>query len=842
MRVSLKWLRSYTPVTVPVDELAHRLTMAGVEVAAVYHIGESWTNVYVGEITAIRPHPNADRLRLVTVNWGNGREITVVTGATNLRVGDKVPLALPGAILLDTHLPTPEPRELKPVQIRGVLSEGMVCSARELGLGEDHTGILILDPDAIPGTPLRDELGDVILDLELTPNRVDLLSMTGVAREVAALLAEPLTIPRAEYAEDGPLAATLIDVRIVDPELCPRYAAAVIQGVNVGPSPKWLRERLAAAGLRPINNVVDVTNYVMLEWGQPLHAFDYDKIRGRQIIVRRAGDGETITLLDGSVRMLTAENLVIADTEGAVAIAGVMGGADSEVTSETTNVLIESASFNPVSVRRTSRALRLRTDAAYRFERGLPRQLPVPALRRAVQLMLDVAGGTAAKGIVDVYPLPADLPEIFLSPAEVKRVLGIDLDLPRIAELLERLGCQVTREDGGLNVTPPMQRTDLNIPADLCEEIARLIGYEEIPSTLPIGRQPEPTINEDWRWFDTIRDTLVGLGLNEVVTYSLTSRERLGRLLGPEGRIAGATGFMAPPLVASGYAEVDLADAVTARFAPLDVEPVEVLNPLSAESECLRTTSFATMLETVRNNLRIADRDVAFFEIGRIYVPRINDLPEERRMLTIATGAYRSGASWGEQVGNDFFWLKALAEAVFNRLGIAERVYRPLTHPIFHPVRAAAILIPGPREQLIGVLGEVNPDVRTAFDISQPAFLLGIDLDVALRLATRVRTILPIPKYPPVVQDLAVVVKSDVPAAAIEKLIRDVGMPLVKSVELFDIYQGPPIPDGYISLGYHITYQAPDRTLTDAEVAQVHHKIEHALIGELGAELRGRSI
>lgn len=838
MKVSLKWLRSYTPASLPVEELAHRLTMAGTEVTEIYNIGDRWNNVYVGEVTKIERHPNADRLLLVTVNWGDDRDITVVTGAPNLQVGDKVPLALAGAMLLDMHQSPPALRELKPTKLRGILSEGMVCSAKELGLGEDHEGILVLDPDAVPGTPLAEELGDVILDLELTPNRVDLLSVIGVAREVSALLEEPLTIPRAEYAESGPLVGSLVDVRIVDPALCPRYTAAVIRGVTIGQSPKWLRERLTAVGLRPINNVVDVTNYVMLEWGQPLHAFDYDKIRGKQIIVRRAGDGESLTMIDGSRRLLCSENLVIADAEGAMAIAGVMGGADSEVSSTTTNVLIESASFDPVSIRRTSRDLKLRTDAAYRFERGLPRQLPLPALRRAVELMLEVAGGTAAIGLVDAYPLPSEQPEIFFDQAEVRRILGIDLPITRIAELLERAGCHVTREDGGLNVIPPVQRTDLNLPADLCEEVGRLVGYDEIPSTLPIGRAPEPTINEDWRWRDTLRTGLAGLGLSEVVTYSLTSRARLGRLMGREGRLAGASAFMAPPDVASGYGSYELAHEVTARFAPLDVEPVALLNPLSADSECLRTAAFGSLLETLRNNLRVTDVNAGLFEIGRVYIPRVNALPEEREMLTVACGPDRSGSTWGGRLPNDFFWLKGIAEATLDRLGIAERAYKPLTHPIFHPARSAAIIVPEPDERLIGVLGEVEPDVRSAFDIDQPAFLFALDLEAALPLATRARPVTQVPRFPPVVQDLAVIVESGITSAEIEALARDVGMPLVKSITLFDVYQGPPIPAGQISLGYHITYQAVDRTLTDAEVAAVHGKIEQALVAELGAELR----
>lgn len=839
MKVSLKWLRSYTPASLPATEIAHRLTMAGLEVADVYSVGEGWDKVYVGEITALERHPNADRLQLVTVNWGEGRTIKVVTGATNIQVGDKVPLALVGATLLDTHLPTPELRELKPVKLRGIVSEGMVCSAKELGLGEDHAGIMILDRDSVPGTPLAAELGDVVFDIDVTPNRVDCFSVIGVAREVAALLNEPLQVPEPTYAADGPPTASAVEIRIIDPDLCPRYMAVAVLGVTIGQSPKWLRERLTAVGMRPINNVVDVTNYVMLEWGQPLHAFDYDKIANHQIIVRRAGDGETITLLDGSVRGLNSENLVIAGPNAAVALAGVMGGADSEVSSTTTNVLIESANFKPLSVRRTARGQKLLTEAAHRFERGLPRELPAPALRRAIQLILEVAGGTATSGVVDVYPRPSVPPEIFLTTAEVKRVLGIELSTDDIAALLRRVDCQVQHVDGGMRVVPPMQRTDLTIPADLCEEIARIMGYNEIPSTLPMGRPPEPTINSEWQWAEALRGTLTGLGLNEVMTYPLTSRERLGRLIGPQSAIAGASSFMAPPRVAQDFRPpVDLAQAVTARFAPLDVEPVEIINPLSSDSECLRTSLFGSLLETVRSNLRVADRDVLLFEIGRTYIPRVNDLPDERRMLTVATGAYRSGTAWGSRVENDFFWLKGIADAVLNRLAITGAAYRPLQHSIFHGARSAAIIVPERDNLLLGVLGEVDPDIRSAFDIDQPSYLFSLDLSVALSLATRQRKVQPIPKFPPVVQDLAVVVSSDVTAASIENLVRQTGMPLVKSVELFDLYQGPPIPAGKISLAFRITYQALDRTLTDAEVASEQAKIEQALVGELGADLR----
>ena len=838
MKVSLKWLRSYTPASADPETLAHRLTMAGLEVSAIYRLGETWTNVYVGKVTEIRPHPNADRLVLATVGWGEERTLTVVTGAPNLYVGAIVPLALAGAKLIDTHANPPELRELKPTKLRGILSEGMVCSAKELGLGEDHAGILLLDPGAEPGTPLTDELGDVIFEVDVTPNRVDCFSMLGVAHEVGALLDEPVQIPKSEYPATGPTARSLIDIQIADPDLCPRYMASLVQGVTIGPSPKWLRERLTAAGLRSINNVVDVTNYVMLEWGQPLHAFDYDKIRGKRIIVRRAGDGELITLLDGSERSLNHENLVIADGSGAVAVAGVIGGEHSEVTAATHNILIESANFNPISVRRTARSLKQLTDAAHRYERGLPRQLTDPAVRRATELILAVAGGTAAGHIVDVYPGENKLPEIFLSRAEVKRLLGIDLSTEKIGSLLRRVGCTVATEEGELRVVPPMLRTDLTIPADLCEEIARLLGYDQIPSTLPIGRQPEPHLNREWSWKNTLRQTMTGLGFDEIVTYSLTSRERLGRLLGVTGRIAGTSGFLARLAEPTTFGSPSLSAAVTDRFLPLHVEPLEVDNPLSRDNECLRTTTFGSGLEMLRANLRVVDRDVSLFEIGRSYIPRVGDLPEERQTLTVLSGAYRSGAGWGERVPNDFFWLKGIAEATLDRLGVGTRAYRPLHHPFFHPARSAAIVLPDQEDRLLGVLGEVEPDVRAAFDLDQASFLLAIDLDGLFRSASVDRQVVAIPRFPPVVQDIAVIVGTDIAAATIEELIRESGEPLVKFVELFDIYQGPPIPDGKINLAYHITYQALDRTLTDVEVAEVQRKIALALTGRLNAELR----
>ena len=845
MRVSLKWLHDYVDLTLPPEELAHRLTMAGVETAAIYRIGASWERIYVGQVIALRAHPNADRLQLVEVDYGKGQTKTVVTGAFNLKVGDKVPFADVGARLIDPY--SPERREfvLKPAKLRGVVSEGMVCSERELGLGEDHAGIMILSPEARVGAPLADELGDVILDLDVTPNQVHCMSMLGVAWEVAALTGQQVRVPRTDYTPAGAPADELVRVQIADPALCPRYSAIVIRGVAVGQSPKWLQERLLAAGLRPINNVVDVTNYVMLEWNQPLHAFDYDKIRGKRIVVRRAGEGERLITLDGVDRELTPDVLAIADEAGAVAIAGVMGGADSEVTSETTNVLLESANFNPISIRRTSRALRLPSEASRRFERGLPPQQTVPAARRAAQLIQRVAGGEIAPGVVDAYPEPAPPLSIVLRPEEVRRILGMDFSLAEIAGVLGSLGCEIAEQEGALLVTAPPYRTDVLLPADLIEDLIRVVGYDKLPSTMPDGPLPEPAVDEAWAREVLIRRIMVGCGFEEVIPYTLTSRQRLGRLLPRAGRVTGSQSYMAPSREVPAQPGDPLAAAITDRLAPLNVEPVAILNPLSADLECMRTTAFASLLETLSTNLRRVDRDVRLFEVGRIYLPREGDLPEERQVLTAVMGAYQSGRRWGSREEVDFFDLKGVAETLLARLRVADVIYRPVVHPIFHPAKAAAIALGPPAEggavhpdQVVGVLGEVAEAVREAFDVDERAFLLGLDLSRLLPAALAQPVYEPLPRFPAVVQDTAVVLDVTVPSEAVEAIIRRAGQPLVKSVELFDVYQGDPIPAGRRSLAYHIVYQSPERTLTDREVAAVHQQIEQALVGELKAQLR----
>jgi phenylalanyl-tRNA synthetase beta chain len=867
MNIPLKWLREYVDITLPVEQLAERLTLAGIEVANIRRIGGNWDpqKLFVGQVVEITRHPNADRLLLVTVEYGaegatgeQSRRITVVTGATNMRVGDKVPLALAGARLIDPHSEEPKEMVLKPTTLRGVRSEGMVCSPKELGLSEDHEGILILHPEARVGAPLSEELGDIILELEVTPNRPDCLSVIGVAREVAALTGQTLRLPSVEAPEEGPPAGELASVEIENPELCARYIAMVVQGVTVKPSPKWMQERLERAGMRPINNVVDVTNYVMLEWGQPLHAFDYDTLRGHRIIVRTARPGEAIVTLDGQMRTLTPEMLVIADAERPVAIAGVMGGLETEVGDRTTTVLLESANFNPVSIRRTARALNIPSEAQRRFEKGLPPELTVPAIRRAAQLIRELAGTAErrpviAKGMVDAYPRPAEPRRIRLAASEVRRVLGMDIPPDRQERILTSLGFSIQREDQALLVTVPYWRRDVTLPADLVEELARISGYDELPATLPEGRLPPPRIDRRLYWEEIARDVLVGCGLSECITYALTSRERLRRLLPAD-----------PEALALSRSEDGAAGAlvaeVEARLLPLGIQPLKLWNPMTSDADVLRTSAMPHLLETLWSNLRYQDSGVALFEIGRIYLPHPSgrELPQERKTITVVLGQYKTSPRRPSPVEYDYYDLKGIAETLLERLGIRSFAFRPVVHPTFHPGRAAVITLPAQpptagvpgsgsepvrrghaEEQVVGILGEVSPEVRRNFDIDERAYLMGLDFDLLLQYATTERQYQPLPKYPPVVQDIALIVDEAVPAAEVEQAIRAAGGELVADVRLFDVYRGDPIPPGKKSLAYTITYQAPNRTLTDEEVNQHQARIVQRLEQELGATLRG---
>jgi len=803
MLISLKWLADYVPLSLPPKELADRLTIAGVKVERIETRGQEWENVRVGRVLSVRAHPDKaiTRLRLVTVDIGEPEKPTVICGAPNVAEGQKVAFASVGARLIDGR--TGKPAVLRAAVIQGIESAGMVCSEKELGLSDEHTGILVLPEDAPVGQPLRDYLGDTVFDIEVTPNRPDLLSVLGVAWEVAAQTHGRVREPERMYPESTAPATTKTSVTIADRDLCPRYIAGIVERVKVGPSPAWMQERLLSAGMRPINNVVDITNYVMLEMGQPLHAFDYRKLSGGRIVVRRARPGESLTTLDGVERHLTPDMLVIADADKGQAIAGVMGAADAEVTASTTTVLLEAANFNPVSIRATSGALGLRTEASVRFEKGLHPDLAMAAARRAMSLLVSVAGGRAAKGLVDVYPRKRKDTRVEVTRERVIKVLGVDLSAAQVRTALTDLGfgCRWVPPDRYV-VRAPYWRTDVNIADDVIEEIARVTGYDRIEPQPLAGAVPEPTESPVRDLRERLRDAAVAAGMQEVITYPLTNQETLAQVVEPD---------------------------VLAVHPPLRLE-----NPMSSEAVVLRPSLRASVLQTAAANLRFDKRHLALFESARIFLSREGDLPEERERLTGVVCGRRTGR-WGEPTDEwvDFFDAKGLLDEIFERVR-ARVEFRPVEEFALLRGHTAAIVVNG---EEAGVLGQVHPQVAAGFDLPGPAFLFDIDIERLLPAVQAQVSHAPLSRFPAVIQDIAVTVDADVPAARVHQIIASSS--LVTRADLFDVYEGAPLPKGKRSLAYAVHFQSPDRTLTDDEVADARRRIVRRLEREVGAELRG---
>jgi len=802
MRVSLKWLADYVDLPLPARELAHRLTMSGTEVDAILSAGGEWDLISVAQVMAVERHPNADRLTLTTVNLG-GERMTVVCGAPNVAVGQKVAFARTGARLIDGH--TGELTVLRAARIRGVESAGMVCSEKELGLSDYHEGILVLPGDAPVGTPLAEYLGDTILDLDITPNRPDCLSVLGVAREVAALTGGSVREPPYIYAEEGPPIEERASVEIADPDLCYRYVATLIEGVKVGPSPAWMQERIVAAGMRPINNIVDITNYVMMEMGQPLHAFDFDRIGGGKIIVRRPRPGEPLTTLDGVERRLEPEMLAIADAREPVALAGVMGGAESEVSDATTNVLLESANFNNINIRRTSNALKMKSEASSRFDKGLSPELSAFAARRATKLIVELAGGRAAHGILDVYPGKTPETRIEVRRSRIQQVLGIDPPTSRVRSVLTSLGfgCRWQPPDT-YQVRVPYWRTDVRIPDDVVEEVGRIIGYDEIPVGLVRGAIPPAPPQALRELREQVRDALADAGMQEVITYSLTTLEAIQRVVSPEALAA------SPPL--------------------------GVANPMSSEYECLRPSLRVSLLRTLAANQRQHEGPLALYEVARVYLSRGQELPREPEHAAGVVSGRRLDR-WGHVTEEelDFFDAKGYLEYLFARLGVTPAFEEGEEYALV-PGRTARIML---GERAVGVLGQVDPRVAAGFDIDGDVFLFELVLDEVLAVLSgrEAHRYEPVPRFPPVVQDLAVIVDEVVTAAQVQSIIEAAA--LVRRAQLFDVYTGEPVPAGKKSLAFSVTYQSPDHTLTDEEVARAHRGIVERLKRQLGAELRG---
>ena len=803
MQVPLSWLREYVDIDLPPHELAHRLTMAGVEVGEVTELG-GWENCCVGEVLEVNPHPNADTLRLCRVNPGNGEEMEVVCGAPNVAAGQKICFARVGANLYNTHSGRHE--TLRAARIRGVVSEGMICSELELGLGEGHEGIVVLPEDAPLGMPLDDYLGDTILDLEITPNRLDCFSILGVAHEIGALTGQPVRVPEVEYAEDGPPIANEAKVSVADPDLCHRYTASLIQGLKIGPSPQWLQDRLVRAGLRPISNVVDVTNYVMLEFNQPLHAFDLDKVRDKTVIVRRAAPGETLETLDGVPRELNTEVLVIADARDPIGLGGVIGGANSEIGPETTSVLLESATFNSYNNRRTADTFRLHTDASQRFEKGLRPELAPIALRRATQLIQQVAGGAIAQGIYDIYA-DADKPQpkVTMTLRRLKQVLGMDVGIEQVEEVFRSLEFRYERaDDSSVRVAVPYWRSDINIEEDLIEEVVRIIGYDNVPTTMlatPIPyRQPAPMTELRAR----VKEALAAAGLQETISYPVLSMEDLAKV----------------------------------NYDVENIAPLRVANPMSAEHDHLRPTLLSSLLGTLSYNEGHNEGPFRFFEQGRVFLPRPDQLPDEREVAAGVISGLRSEPSWLVDNGPlDFFDAKGMLNSALAFLGLTPS-WEPATaedSPALHPGRSARIMCSGVP---IGLLGELHPTVTERFDLRhRPATAFEIWLDSLLELPARSgRNFRSLTRFPSANRDVALVVADDVPAGRVQEIL--VRHRLVERVELFDVYSGDNLEPGAKSLAFHVHFQSPERTLTAEEVSRTLDGLLRTLQREVGAVLR----
>jgi phenylalanyl-tRNA synthetase beta chain len=805
MKLPLSWMRDFVSVDAPVEEISRRLSYAGLVVENVEKLTPGFAGVFAARVLNVEKHPNADRLNLCDVDAGQKGQFKVVCGAPNVKAGMMAPLALVGAQL-------GKQPPLEAAIIRGVRSEGMLCSERELGLSQEQAGILALGADAPLGGDVAAylHLDDTVLDVEITPNRGDCLSVLGLAREVAALFAARLRAPRlrAAHSAGSPDGARFtVSVSIDAPDLCPRYAALAMTGIKIGPSPAWLKRRLELCGMRALNNVVDATNYVMLELGQPLHAFDFGKIAGGKIIVRRAGDTREFVTLDNLSRTLDPNDLLIADGDKPLAIAGVMGGLNSEVGDCTGTILLESAYFEPMTIARTARRLGLRSEASYRFERGVDRAGQVGALIRAAELIRRIARGREASPIADFEPRKAEPREIALDLGAMESLLGAAIPPTVARSRLKSLGAQVsTRAKGVLAVVPPSFRSDLAEQADLIEEVARLGGLEDIPALLPERVNPLAPVNREREFLKGTREVMLGCGLTEAATIA----------------------FIAP--------------ADNARFSGIQAatRPVKVTNPLSAELSELRVSLMPGLVTALRFNLNREARAFHAFEMGKTFRMDGDAATEHHHLAAVSYGAYALWAIGEHSVAAGFFSIKGILETYLEAIGISSRVaFKALESadaPFLHPGRSAIVTLD---DAPIGLIGELHPAEAMRLDLNDPCAVYELDLSglIAYGFSPR-KTFQPPPKYPAIRRDLALVLDRNFPADMVVKAIRECGASLLESVEVFDVYEGTAVAAGKKSVALACRYRAKDRTLTDEEVNRIHTVLIEQARMRLGAELR----
>jgi phenylalanyl-tRNA synthetase beta chain len=798
MKVTWNWLREFVDLEVSVAQLAERLTMAGLEVESVEETGRDLAGVQCAELVRVHPHPQADRLNICEVRLGDDTIATVVCGAANLRAGERIAYATPGSSL-------PGGRTITTTEVRGVSSAGMLCSEAELGIGPDASGILILPSDAPIGERVAVVLGleDTVLEIAITPNRGDCLSILGIAREIAALTGQRLRRQRLALRESTALAADLIAIRIADPDLCHRYVGRVLTEVKIAPSPAWMQHRLHAVGMRPLNNVVDVTNYVMLERGQPLHAFDYDRLPSPEILVRRAGSDTRFTTLDGQVRALAPDDLLITSGNVPVAIAGIMGGADTEVTGSTRRVLLESAWFAPAGVRRTARRLGLRTEASYRFERATDIDGVPLAADHAAAMLARLGGASVTRGRVDTYPSGSPSAPISLRLKRVHELLGMTISRAEVTARLKALGLGVSPATGGtLTVVPPSYRSDLTREIDVVEEIVRLGGYENVPTTLPESVLSASVEEPGVRAQRDLKRLLIALGLSEAVLLSFCSR-RLNALF---------PGLAAP------------------------AAPVPILNPVTQDEPEMRLSLFPGLLRAVLDNLSQGAADVGLFCLGKVFW-KDGTFKEALRLAAAIVGRIPTAGLGGAPTA-EFTDVKGLVDAIGDVLGLPEPRWMPATDlTAFHPGKTARVEIDG---RTCGIVGCLHPAVEDELEVAGPCWIFELDLQRLLEYCPRRVIYKDLPRFPMVVRDLAVVSEE---SFASDQVIRFVkawtrGEQLIEDVFLFDQYVGPPIPRGKKSLAYSICYRAPDRTLTDAEVNDLHGHLIAAVRDSLHVEPR----
>lgn len=797
MLVPVKWLREYVDIdNIDIEILSDRLVMSGSKVEAVETLGQGIEQVVVGKILEIRPHPNADKLSVTKVDIGN-EVIQIVTGATNIKEGNYVPIVLAGGLL-------PEGVEIKKGKLRGEESNGMMCSAKELGIPDKviplahKDGIYILGQEYPLGSDIKEVLGlnDHVIEFEITPNRPDCLSVLGIARETAATFNLKIKYPEIKIEQEHGNIEDYASVEVLDPVLCPRYVARAVTDVVIQPSPDWMQERLMKAGMRPINNIVDITNYVMLEMGHPLHAFDLEQVAHNKIIVRRAGEEKSFTTLDSVERNLSENMLMIADGERSIGLAGVMGGENSEITEQTKTILIEAAYFDPDSIRATSKKLGLRTEASSRFEKGIDPNGCRLAADRVCQLIELLGAGKVVGGVIDCYPAVIEKKVIFARQQRINGLLDTDLTMEEMKDLLTRLEFDIAIHESEMEITVPTYRADLVKEIDIVEEVARLYGYDRIAVTMPKGNTQGMKTNgqiiEDFA-----KDVLNALGFNEIQTYSFVSPKTFDMIRTAEDS------FM--------------------RNA------VKLLNPLGEENSTMRTTLTANMLEVLARNYNRKVEKARAFELGRIFIPHsipVEALPVEKKVL--ALGLY--GKNF------DFYTLKGAIEELLNKLGVEKCQYIPeKNHPTFHPGRCANIVY---GEHILGVMGEVHPDVTDNYGIEDRVYLAEIDFNILLQITRLDRLYKPLPKYPAITRDMALVIEDHIYVKEIEDIIWLNGGKILEKVELFDVYKGKQIQEGYKSVAYSLTYRALDRTLVDEEVAQVHDKLVKELEEKLNAQLR----